>query len=508
MGMQRRLRSTGNRNDPMTAFESILDLPLLSQRGGTGVSRDRSRAPGQAGSGLPCGIADEAAFLVNGDSYFSTLAKALPKAKRSIWIIGWDFNPDIRLEPVQSSQTLGDLLHGLVDANPELEINILVWALGPLYSGKSLRLFRRRQFPRNPRIRLHFHMHPDIRGSHHQKIVCIDDHIAFVGGIDLTAKRWDNWWHRSRDRLRRDPKGEAYDPLHDVQAMVTGEAAHLVGDVARHRWLSATGERKECLPAASVPAPRPASAPAMKQVPVTVALTDGSVKRYDGMTVTRDVIHGAGRHLYIETQYLASFSLAESLAERLQEPDGPEIVIICTRSSHGFLEKMLMANNRDRIIRRLKQADRHDRFRIYYPVVPDPKAGKTGEKEVLVHSKLLIADEAMLRIGSSNINNRSECMDTECDILFTATGDHHGEAIGALRDSLVGEHLGVDGMRIRELLTENRSLIRTIESLNVGLRGLREFPVDVAGSTAPLPGTELLDPRCGIPPRPAVNPGE
>ena len=491
----------------MTALERMLELPLPVNPGADASARDVpcSRAP--SSRDLPQGIADEAAFLVNGDSYFSTLARSLPQAEKSIWIIGWDFNPDIRLEPAHSTETLGELLHRLAEANPALRINILVWALGPVYSGKSLKVLRRRHFPRNPQIRLEFHMHPDIRGSHHQKIVCIDDRVAFVGGIDLTAKRWDNWWHRSRERLRRDQKGEIYDPLHDVQAMVTGEAARLVGDVARHRWLLATGERHEALETAPASAPCPPSAPAMRAVPVTVAQTDISVKRYDGMTVTRDVIKGASRHLYIETQYLASFSLADSLAERLKEPDGPEVVIICTRSSHGFLEKMLMANNRDRIIRRLKQADRHGRFRIYFPVVPDRK-DESGEKEVLVHSKLLIADEHLLRIGSSNINNRSECMDTECDILFSATDDDHADAIRTLRDALIGEHLGVEGARVRELAQETGSLIRTIEALNVGLRGLREFPVDLKGSTEPLPGTEILDPRCGIPARPLVNPGE
>ncbi len=485
----------------MTALDSIIDLPLSSKPLGMpsldGVMLHKDLMEAR----LPRGVAGEAAFLVNGDSYFSTLAQVLPQARRSIWIIGWDFNPDISLEPEKDTECLGHQLAALADASPELEVNILVWALGPIYSGKSLRLLRRRCFPHHERVRLRFHMHPDIRGSHHQKIVCIDDRIAFVGGIDLTSRRWDTWHHHPDDARRRDTKGAAYDPLHDVQAMVTGEAARLVGDVARHRWLDATGETVE--PLASLPdAPLrvPDVTHALKDVPVSVALTDRSAGRQDGMAATRDVIRAARRQLYVETQYLANFSIADLLAERLREPDGPEIVIICTRSSHGMVEKVLMANNCDRIIRRLRQEDRHDRLRVYYPVVPSA----AGEQEVLVHSKLLIADTHLLRIGSSNINNRSEAMDTECDLLFDASDDSHGAVIGGLRDTLIAEHLGLDGPAFRRAHDAHGSLIAAIEALNTGARGLRAFQIEPEGSTEPVPGTALLDPKPDPEPQHAV----
>ncbi|NIQ94797.1 MAG: hypothetical protein GWN87_11745, partial [Desulfuromonadales bacterium] len=41
--------------------------------------------------------------------------------------------------------------------------------------------------------RVHFRMddrHP-VGASHHQKIVVVDDRIAFVGGFDLARCRWD-----------------------------------------------------------------------------------------------------------------------------------------------------------------------------------------------------------------------------------------------------------------------------------------------------------------------------
>ena len=32
-------------------------------------------------------------------------------------------------------------------------------------------------------------------GSHHQKVVVIDDKVAFCGGIDITTSRWDTREH-------------------------------------------------------------------------------------------------------------------------------------------------------------------------------------------------------------------------------------------------------------------------------------------------------------------------
>jgi phospholipase D1/2 len=64
---------------------------------------------------------------------------------------------------------------------------------------------------------LRFAIQPAIRGCHHQKLVSIDDSVAFVGGIDLTSRRWDTWGHRVRDKLKRDPEGVFYEPLHDLK---------------------------------------------------------------------------------------------------------------------------------------------------------------------------------------------------------------------------------------------------------------------------------------------------
>src|SRR6185436_12917713 len=106
-----------------------------------------------------------------------------------------------------------------------------------------------------------------------------------------------------------------------------------------------------------------------------------------------DMIAAARRVIYIENQYFTAPRIAAALERRLAEPNGPELVLRLL--SHGWLEEATMHVLRTRLIQRLRQADRHGRFRVYYPDVPALPEGKCID----VHSKLMIVDETVLRIG-------------------------------------------------------------------------------------------------------------
>lgn len=443
-------------------------------------------------------VAERVGFMVDGAAYFTALDEALRNARRTIWIIGWDFNPDIHLRPDRSSEQLCELLRGLVEANDLLEIRILVWAMGPIYSGKSLSLFTESSWSAHPRIHLRFDRRHAIRGSHHQKLVVIDDQLAFIGGIDLTHKRWDDPRHDPDNPLRVTPSGERYEPVHDLQAALSGSAAAMIGDLARRRWRHANGE--EIGPAAvdvdQVLWPTSVSDD-FRGCEVALARTEPGIRgrksRREAMRLTMDAIASAKDSIYIETQYLASFEVGRLLARRLSEADGPEVVVIVTRLSHGFLEKIMMGANRDRLIRRLKRADRYGRFRALYPVVPD-RGG--AECDILVHAKLVVVDDRFIRLGSSNLNNRSEGLDTESDIAIEAESGACRGAILSLRDRLMAEHLDCSEQDVRAAVTRRASLVGAIEELNVKPRGLRALDVDAnAGETGPVFGTGLVDPR-------------
>ncbi|MFB9949497.1 phospholipase D-like domain-containing protein [Rhizobium puerariae] len=455
--------------------------------------------------------AERLAFLIDGEDYFLRLDQVLRQAERTIFIIGWDFNPDILLRPRDpDGETLGALLRKLVRDRPGLEIRILVWGMGPVYSGKSLRMFGRMEWSDHPRISLHFDFGHPLRASHHQKIVAIDDRTAFLGGIDLTARRWDDRGHAAANPLRRSPEGAPYGPLHDMQTIAAGEIARLIGDVARRRWKKATGETLAPL---EIPGEKPWPsdlAPALTQCRTGLALTEpwkwkGRRGHREAIRLTHDALRAARHHLYIETQYLASFGVARTLARRLRRPDSPEIVVLVTRESHGFLEKLMMGHNRNRLIRRLKRADRYGRLRVFYAVVPD---GEGGEQEIIVHSKVIVVDDRFVRVGSSNLNNRSEGLDTECDLAVEAHDQTGRQAILALRDDLLAEHLDADPADVARIIAETGSMLAAVDRLNVRPRGLRAFDVDPEkGETKSMMGTGIIDPKQPFWPVPLIRNG-
>ena len=440
--------------------------------------------------------ATRAAVLVDADAYYRCLEQSLLMARRSIWVLGWDFNGRISLRPDEgaNSETLGSLLRGLVEKHEELEIRLLIWDLGAIYSQKRLTLSLDEEWSNHPRIHLRLDNKHPLRASHHQKLVCIDDTVAFAGGIDLTIKRWDTSEHLAGHPARTEPDGTLYAPVHDIQMAVEGDAAVALGDLARQRWHVATGEEHgpahldaECWPAGLVPD--------LVDTKVAIARTrpaqSGRATRREAALLNHDALTSARHSIYIETQYFASSAIGRILANRLKEKDGPEIVILVTESARGVFERFVMGGNRDRLIRRMRKADRFGRLRVMYAVVPgrDDK-----ECEVLIHSKLVIVDDRFLRIGSSNLNNRSEGLDTECDLAVEAKDQDQRRAIASLRDRLLAEHLESTPEAVRSTVEEEGSLVRAIDRLNTQARGLREFKVG-SGGTGLLFGTGLLDPK-------------
>ncbi len=445
-------------------------------------------------------IAEKVAFLVDAADYFKRLDQVLDLAQKSIFIIGWDFNPMIRLRPDDPEcPLLGDRLRLLVEEKPDLHIRLLVWGMGPIYSGKSLKMFGKMPWSDHPRIKLKFDFNHPLRASHHQKIVSIDDRTAFLGGIDITARRWDDRTHRADNPLRRAPDGTAYGPVHDVQSIVTGPAAALIGDVARSRWKKIEANENMPLAETSGEAPWPYDlSPALTDCKTAIALTQawkwkGHRGHREAIRLTHDALRSARQHLYIETQYLASFGVGRTLARQLKKRHGPEVVVVVTRESHGFVEQVMMGHNRNRLIRRLKRADRHNRLRVFYAVTPDAKG---HDQEIIVHSKVIIVDDRFVRIGSSNLNNRSEGLDTECDLAIETTTDSGRLAVSTLRNGLLAEHLDASSEDVTAVIHETGSMLAAIDRFNISRRGLRSFDVDPrSGDTTSIVGTGIIDPK-------------
>lgn len=446
-------------------------------------------------------------LLVDGEAYFRAFALAAERATQSVAIVGWEFNSAAPLhfenQPDAPPTQLGDFLNWLVRRRRGLRIHILEWDY-PLVFGvdREFRLFH--GFGWRPRRRVRFaqdNTHP-ISGSHHQKIVVIDDAMAFIGGFDLTVRRWDTCAHAAEDDRRR-CGGVAYPPFHDTMMAVDGEAARELGKIVRARWRAATGRE---IPAARQATPEPWPWPDavhvdLHDVELALSRTMPEMPRAAGITEVEalylDMIASARRHIYIENQYFTAHRIGDALAARLAEPGGPEIVVLVRLFSHGWLEEHTMHVLRTRLVQRLRKADVHGRFHVYYPHVDNLAAGLCID----LHSKLMIVDDELLRIGSANLSNRSMGMDSECDATIAAHGDPQTvAAIRHFRNRLLGEHLDARPETVDMAVEEHGSLRGAIEALAGRRRSLKSLE-----QTTDWPEAVIELASVGDPARPVVE---
>ena len=426
--------------------------------------------------------AERVALLVDADAYFRAFYQAALRARRSITILAWDFNSRTQLhfDPVPEGAPpalVGEFLNHLARRRG-LHVNVLNWDY-PMVFGTDREFPPLYGFGWRPSRRVHLRYddtHP-LGGSQHQKIVLIDDAVAFVGGIDFAVNRWDNPAHAPHDP-RRTAYGKPYPPVHDLMVALDGEAARALAAIARERWRLATGDELKQVHADHDPWP-PALAPDLTAVDVGIARTmptrgeRPAVREVEHLYL--DMIAAARREIYVENQYFTSPRIAAALEKRLAEPEGPQVVLVLRLLSHGWLEEHTMHVLRSRLIRQLRNADRHARLHLYYPHMPGLPEGWCLD----VHSKVMVVDDRYLRIGSANLCSRSMGMDTECDVLIESRGEARvAAAIGGFRDRLLAEHLGVAAEKFAREMQRCVSLHGAIEALRVpgaGLRTLRDL---------------------------------
>lgn len=420
--------------------------------------------------------ASKAHVVIDAAAYFALMQQAMLGARQRIHMIGWDFDTRMRLGPgrkfyhlpnreVQPAR-LGAFVVWLVRRTKGLQVRVLKWNFGALkfiFRGSMvLDLIR---WWLNPMIAIKFDAAHPLGCSHHQKIIVIDDTFAVSGGIDMTCDRWDTPEHLEKDPRRVRPYGtRLFGPWHDISVMVEGEAAVALAELGRERWAQAgAAPLLPCVPQADSAWP-PMLRAEFRDVEVGIARTRSA---WGGLDELREVealfldhIRRAKRFIYAESQYFASRTVAEAIAERVAEPDPPEIVLINPATSSGWLEQTAMDGARVRLAHAIAECDHLRRFRIY---IPRNAAGTA----IYVHSKMMIVDDEIVRIGSANMNNRSMGLDSECDLFIDAArpgNDHACPPIARLRMRLLAEHLGMTTNDVAAALAKNGSMIDLIEA--------------------------------------------
>lgn len=439
--------------------------------------------------------ADKLTVIVDAARYFAIARQALIEAQQRIMLIGWDFDARIVLDAdaTEGPAKVGEFLLWLVDRNPALNLYLLRWDLGAIKSlFRGTTLISLLKLMRHPRIHVRLDGHHPTGASHHQKIVCIDDCLAFCGGIDMTDERWDTCDHFDHDPRRLSASGKPHKPWHDATTAVSGPAASALAEICRERWLLGTGEtiapietRRNCWPTALDPM--------FEDVEIGIAQTRPEMPTEVGLlqieALFLDQIASAKRHVYCESQYFASRRIAEAIARRLDEPDGPEFVIVNPVTAQGWLEPLAMDTARARLMEALKRRDKHGRLRMYHPFT-------AGGTPIYVHAKLTFVDDRQMRVGSANMNNRSLRLDTECDLIVIADDDATAATILGVRNRLLGEHLDVAPEIVATTIAEEGSLIGAVERLRGDGRSLRPYaPKDLASIEKWLADNEVLDPE-------------
>uniref|UniRef100_A0A673B706 Phospholipase n=1 Tax=Sphaeramia orbicularis TaxID=375764 RepID=A0A673B706_9TELE len=450
-----------------------------------------------------------AKWYVNGKTYMEDVADALEEAKEEIFITDWWLSPEIFLKrPVVEGNRWR--LDCILKRKAQQGVHIFVM----LYKEVELALGINSGYSKRTLMHLHPNIkvmrHPDHVSSsvylwaHHEKIVVIDQSVAFVGGIDLAYGRWDDREHRLTDvgsvtasdaagrpaSACTDTLGELqgntrfwhgkdycnfvykdwiqlekpFDdfidryttprmPWHDIASVVHGRAAR---DVARHfiqRW-NFTKIMKPKYRSLSYPFLLPKSHSSTSelryQVPdsvnAKVQVLRSAADWSAGIKYHEESIHNAyiqviaksKHYIYIENQFFITCAdnrtvhnkIGDAIIERIirAHKEGKKFrVYVVTPLLPGFegdittgggnaIQAVMHFNYRTMIrgehsiISQLKK-EMDDQWMNYISFAGlrthAELEGRLVTELIYVHSKMLIADDNTVIIGSANINDRS-----------------------------------------------------------------------------------------------------
>lgn len=433
-----------------------------------------------------------AAPVIDCSNYYRAVHQAICNARHTLHIVGWDIDSRIELlrgkeaESSQCPNTLYELLKWKSEITPDLKMYLNRWNYS-IFLAAERENFASMKWKLQDIKHLEFIFDDQLPlgASHHQKIIVVDDEIAFCGGMDIAIARWDNRQHHVSENERKDPKGtlflgqeHKYKPYHDVQMLVSGEAAQSLGELARKRWFYATGKRAKFVKpnhTNKLPDAWPKSiVPTFENVEVGISLT---VPRFRNQKLNRgverlyvDMIEKAEYFIYMENQFFAHVEIAEALNKRLHEKPELRVLMVSCKDPQGFMERKTMYHGRVMFKDALTKNGVKDRTVLAYPISKE----KNKQSQVRIHSKVMIVDDRYLRIGSSNINYRSMTLDTECDLVVEGTDEKTCQSIAAIRNDLIREHTGRSIKQIEHMIMDGESVQAFLKDVAHSRQHLRE----------------------------------
>lgn len=373
-------------------------------------------------------------ILIDGAALFPEIELAMRQARSHIHVANWFLSPDFRLTrpaygsaaddgssattPIPEGMTIRELLAELATT---VSVRVLLWAGPPVpwsAIGRPAIRALRNELTRGTRVECFLDRYERPLHTHHEKIIVIDDEVAFVGGLDPTDFRGDRY-DSSEHPLREGPG------WHDTAAELRGPA---VADVAAHfnvRWHAVSGQR--------LPGVRPADKAGASDVQVLSTIPEriypsvprGVFRILDGY---RRALASARRLIYIENQFLWSSEIVTVLRQKLLAPPSDDfrmLILLPAKAATG-------TDDTRGQLGALLEADHHKR--LLACTVYSSSAARS--KSIYVHSKLAVVDDHWLTVGSANLNDHSLFNDTELNLAV-----YDDEIARSTRQRLWAEHL-------------------------------------------------------------------
>lgn len=403
--------------------------------------------------------ANKLAMLYDGENYFNALFNTLPKAKSSIQIFGWEVDARVGMDIIHNKYP-GDLreyFSKLADAKGLL-ISVSSWKPA-LYLKFDREFFAPFKWWKNSSTKVHYRQlrTPTTFSSYHEKVCLIDNNLCYLGGMDITKRRWDTQEHDPKDEHRVDASGNKYNPVHDVQIAISGEITSLVSKCLNGRLYQVPNQAnkvgKEVWPSTH--------RPQLENVELGLARTSPTERAFEIENFYHDSISSAQNYIFIENQYFSHRTVIELLCEKLLEPNGPEVLIVLPFSYPGFFERAIFTRERRRAIKKLEKHDRYNRLLVLYP----KNENTQSERYTVVHSKLMAVDGKYLTIGSANLNYRSFRVDNELNVCLESQSQEEILFIKGVVESLVSEHLHTTTGYFKETWEAKGSLVKSVKAL-------------------------------------------
>jgi phosphatidylserine/phosphatidylglycerophosphate/cardiolipin synthase-like enzyme len=399
----------------------------------------------QTGSFAPS-AGNRVELLVDGEEVLPRIAGDVEAARSHVELAGWHFTPSFRMG--DDGPILRDLL---ADAARGVDVRVLAWAGAPLplfRPGRADVRAVRDQLTRGTRVQVELDAKERPMHCHHEKLVIVDDRVAYVGGIDLTSlggNRLDSSRHGRREDIG----------WHDACVRLQGP---IVSDVAAHfalRWPHALPQPAEPEGAGDV------EAQLVRTVPERVygGLPKGEFTILESYL---RALHAAERFVYLESQFLWSPELVRVLVDKLHDPPSADfrvVVVLPAKPNNGRDDTRGQLGV---LVDAATEGGDPNRFLACTLFQPEGRL-------VYVHAKVGIVDDVWMTVGSANLNEHSLFNDTEVNVVV-----REPELVRAARLRLWSEHLeedaGGDPVRV---VDERWRPIASAESAGRKLRLLR-----------------------------------